>query len=111
MQWLFKQKYRLDRGYQLVGILNLALLLVQSTTAKGYLNLTSTEMLVIGLPLALLLVWCCGYAITLPAMQRYEDRAQAETTQIRRDIDEILRRLRADDGDKIRDKADNTTVA
>lgn len=105
MQWLFKQKYRVDRGYQLVGLLNLALLLVQSTTLKGYLSLGSAEMLLIGLPCAVGLVWCCGYVITLPAMQQAEDRANAETTQMRRDIDEILRLLKHDD--KIRSqKAD-----
>jgi len=103
MQWLWKQHYRLIRGAQLIGFLNLALLLVQSDTAKGYLNLSSTQMLVIGLPCALFAVWCCGYCITLPAMQRHEDRAQAETTQMRRDIDEILRRLRAADDNPSRD--------
>jgi len=94
MQWLFKQKYRIDRGYQIVGLVNLALLLAQSTTLKGYLNLSSTSLLLIGLPCALFAVWCCGYVITLPQMQRCEDRASAETTQIRRDIDEILQLLR-----------------
>jgi hypothetical protein len=94
MQWLFKQRYRCERGYQLVGLLNMALLLVQSTTLKGYLSLSSTAMLLIGLPSALFVVWCCGYVITLPAMQRCEDRASAETTQMRRDIDEILRLLK-----------------
>jgi hypothetical protein len=94
MQWLFKQKFRCEKGQQLLGLINLALLLAQSTTLKGYLNLSSTQMLVIGLPCALFAVWCCGYVITLPAMQRYEDRASAETTQMRRDIDEILRLLK-----------------
>lgn len=51
-------------------------------------------MLLIGLPSALFVVWFCGYVITLPAMQRHEDRASAETTQMRRDIDEILRLLK-----------------
>ena len=106
LRWLWKQKYRVDRGYQLVGLLNLALLLVPSDTAKGYLNLSSTQMLLIGLPCAVGSVWCCGYVITLPAMQQAEDRANAETTQMRRDIDEILRLLKHDD--KIRSqKADS----
>lgn len=96
MQWLFKQKFRCEKGYQLLGLINLSLLLVQSDTAKGYLNLSSTAMLLIGLPCALLAVWCCGYVITLPSMQRAEDRANAETTQMRRDLDEILRLLRHD---------------
>ena len=96
MQWLWKQHYRLTRGAQLIGFLNLALLLVQSTTLKGYLNLSSSQMLYFGLPSALLAVWLCGYVITLPSMQAAEDRAQAETTQMRRDIDEILRLLRND---------------
>jgi hypothetical protein len=96
MRWLFKQKYRIDRGYQIVGLANLALLLVQSDTLKGYLSLSSTAMLLIGLPSALLLVWCCGYVITLPQVQAAEDRALSDTTQMRRDIDEILRLLHDD---------------
>jgi len=97
MQWLWKQKHRCDRGYQLLGLVNLALLLVQSDTAKGYLNLSSTQMLLIGLPCALLAVWCCGYVITLPSMQRAEDRALSDTTQMRRDLDEVLRLLKCKD--------------
>ena len=94
MRWLFKQKYRIDRGYQIVGLANLALLLVQSDTLKGYLSLSSTAMLLIGLPSALFVVWLCGYVITLPRVQRAEDRALSDTTQMRRDIDEILRLLK-----------------
>lgn len=94
MQWLFKQKYRIDRGYQIVGLANLALLLVQSDTLKGYLSLSSTAMLLIGLPSALFVVWLCGYVITLPQVQAAEDRAQADVTQARRDLDEILKLLR-----------------
>ena len=94
MQWLFKQKYRLDRGYQLVGLLNLALLLVQSTTLRSFLNISTAEMVLFGLPLALFCVWLCGYIITLPGMQIAEDRAQAETLKFRRDIDEIMRLLK-----------------
>ena len=97
MQWLWVQKYRIDRGYQIVGLLNLALLLLQCEAIKQFTGMSSTALLLIGLPCALGLVWCCVYAITLPQMQRAEDRAQAETTQMRRDIDEILKRLRADD--------------
>jgi hypothetical protein len=78
-------------------LMNLALLIVQSTTLKGYLNLSSTQMLVILLPSALLLVWCFGYFITLPAVQQAKDRAHSDTTQMRRDIDEILRRLKCND--------------
>ena len=94
MRWLFKQKYRIDRGYQIVGLANLALLLVQSDTLKGYLGMSSTAMLLIGLPSALFVVWLCGYVITLPRVQRAEDRALSDTTQMRRDIDEILRLLK-----------------
>lgn len=94
MQWLFKQHYRILKGYQIVGLVNLGLLLTQSDTLKGYLRLGAAQMLLIGLPLAFSLVWLCGYVITLPSMQRHEDRASAETTQMRRDIDEILRLLK-----------------
>lgn len=108
MQWLWKQHYRLTRGAQLIGFLNLALLLVQSTTLKGYLNLSSSQMLYFGLPSALCVVWFCGYCITLPQVQAAEDRAQADVTQVRRDLDEILRLLKHDD--KIRSQKADSAV-
>lgn len=94
LRWLWRQKYRLDRGSQIIGLLNLALLLTQSDTLKQYLGVRTAEMLVIGLPFALGVVWLCGYAITLPRVQAAEDRAQADVTQARRDLDEILKLLR-----------------
>jgi hypothetical protein len=94
LRWLWRQKYRIDRGQQILALLNLALLLMQSETLKQYAGVSSTEMLLIGLPSALLLVWCCGYVITLPQVQAAEDRALSDTTQMRRDIDEILRLLK-----------------
>jgi hypothetical protein len=97
LRWLWRQKQRIDRGQQIVGLLNLALLLVQSETLKQYMGATATQMLVIGLPSALCLVWCFGYVITLPAVQQAEDRALSNTTQMRRDVDEILRLLKCKD--------------
>ena len=97
LRWLWRQKYRIDRGQQILALLNLALLLMQSETLKQYMGASSTAMLLIGLPSALLLVWCCGYVITLPRVQAAEDRASAETTQMRRDLDEVLRLLKRKD--------------
>lgn len=93
LRWLWRQKYRIDRGQQILALLNLALLLMQSETLKQYAGVSSTAMLLIGLPSALFVVWLCGYVITLPRVQAAEDRALSDTTQMRRDIDEILRLL------------------
>ena len=94
LQWLWKQKYRLDRGYQLVGMINLFLLLAQSDRLVEKSGLSATMFVLIALPSALFCVWLVGWLITRPAVQIAEDRMYAETTQGRRDLDEILRLLK-----------------
>ena len=94
LQWLWKQKYRVDRGYQLLSLVNLSLLLAQSETLKGFLGVSTSFLVLMGIPLALSLVWSAGYLITRPRSQWAEDRANAEVSQVRRDIDEILRILK-----------------
>lgn len=94
LQFLWKQKYRVDRGYQLLSLVNLVLLLTQSETLKGYLGVTTMTLVFVGLPLALLAVWFTGYAMSHPVAQQAEDRANAEVSQVRRDLDEILSLLR-----------------
>jgi hypothetical protein len=90
LQFLWKQKFRVDKGYQVLSLVNLGLLLTQSETLKGYLGVTSTTLVLLGLPLGLLVTWLCGYLMTLPLAQRAEDRAVSEVAQQRRDLDEIL---------------------
>lgn len=94
LQFLWKQKFRVDKGYQVLSLVNLGLLLTQSETLKQYLGVTSTTLVLLGLPLGLLVTWLCGYLMTLPLAQRAEDRAVSEIAQQRRDLDEILRLLR-----------------
>jgi hypothetical protein len=96
-RWLWKQKYRVDRGSQLIALVNLGLLLTQSETLKSYLGLTTSSMVLLGLPLCLTTVWGVGYLMTLPSVQQAEDRAQSDMTQVRRDLDEILQTLRRKD--------------
>ena len=94
LQFLWKQKYRVDKGYQLVSLVNLGLLLSQSEVLKGYLGISTTTLIILGMPLALLSVWSFGYIMSCPMAQVAEDRANAEVSQMRRDLDEVLRRLR-----------------
>ena len=100
LQWLWKQKYRLDRGYQLVGMINLLLLLAQSDRLAATIGMSVTLFVVVALPVALFCVWLVGWLITRPAVQIAEDRMYAETTQGRRDLDEILRLLKELQNDK-----------
>lgn len=94
LQFLWKQKFRVDKGYQVLSLVNLGLLLTQSETLKGYLGVTSTTLVLLGIPLGLLVTWVCGYLMTLPLAQKAEDRAVSEVAQQRRDLDEILQILK-----------------
>jgi len=95
MQWLFKQRNRVLLGYQLIGLINLSLLLTQSETLKQYVGATTSQLLFLGLPCALSLVWLLGYILSRPSMQRAEDRANSELMPQRRDIDRMLEILEA----------------
>ena len=90
-RWLWKQKYRIDRGYQLISLVNLGLLLV---TSSSKFNVSGSTMVLFGAPLVIFSVWFVGYLMTLPSSQISEDRAMADTTQGRRDMDTILRLLK-----------------
>ena len=102
-QWLLKQKYRVDRGYQLLSIVNLSLILLQSDTLITQLGISKTLLVILGVPAALSMVWVLGYTLTLPSLQRSEDRMYAETTQSRRDLDEILKLLKEIRNDTTKD--------
>ena len=94
LKFLWKQKQRVDRGYQMLSLVNLCLLLTQSETLKGYLGVSSTTLVLLGIPLALCAVWVTGYLLTLPRVQEAEDRALADLSVLRRDIDSILKSIR-----------------
>jgi len=100
LQWLWKQKYRIDRGYQVVGMINLVLLLAQSQKLAGLLCLSLSSFVLLGLPAVVLIVWFCGYLISHPVAQIAEDRAIAEVSVMRRDLDEVLRLLRKREREK-----------
>lgn len=94
LQWFWKQKYRVDRGYQLVSLINMVLLLTQSQKLANFLSLNTSTFVIIAIPTIFMSVWFCGYLISKPMVQLAEDRANAEVSQLRRDIDEILRLLK-----------------
>jgi hypothetical protein len=96
LKFLWKQKQRVDRGYQVLSLVNLCLLLTQSETLKGYLGVSSTTLVLVGIPLALGFVWAAGYLLTLPRVQEAEDQALADLSVLRRDIDKILKIVRKD---------------
>lgn len=96
LKFLWKQKQRVDRGYQMLSLVNLCLLLTQSETLKGYLGVSSTTLVLLGIPLAMCVVWVTGYLLTLPKVQEAEDRALADLSVLRRDIDRILQIVRKD---------------
>ena len=98
LQWLFKQKYRVDRGYQMISLVNLCLLLLQSVVLKEYLGLSSSSLLLLGLPIVLAAVWLVGYFIS--QAQVHEDRAMAEVSPSRRELEDILRLLKELTNDK-----------
>jgi predicted ferric reductase len=92
LQWLFKQKYRVDRGYQMISLVNLSLLLLQSSVLKEYLGISSTALILLGLPIVLITVWAVGYLISYA--QVHEDRAMAEVSPSRRELEDILKLLK-----------------
>lgn len=94
LQWLWKQKYRIDRGYQVISFINLILLLVQSERLANKLGLSVTSIVFFGLPCIVFVVWVVGYFISRPMVQESEDRAIAEVSPSRRDLDEVLRILK-----------------
>ena len=94
LQWIWKQKYRIDRGYQIVSLINLILLLVQSERLADKLGISVTNVVFFGLPCVVFTVWVVGWIISSPIVQESEDRAIAEVSPSRRDLDEVLRILK-----------------
>lgn len=90
LQWLWKQKIRVDRGYQMAALINLGLLLLQSDRLARFFGASVPVMACIVLPTILACMWLVGYLITSGPSQRAEDRACAEISPQRRDIDELI---------------------
>lgn len=94
LQWVWKQKYRIDRGYQMISLINLILLLVQSERLADKLGMSVTSVVLFGLPFIVFAVWVVGWIISHPKVQCAEDRAVAEVSPSRRDLGEVLRILK-----------------
>ena len=94
MQWLWKQKYRIDRGMAMVSGLNTLLLLCQSERLAAAFGLSLGSFVLFAVPLIAGSIWAIGYLTTRPWMQRAEDGAIHELTPSRRDTQEILRLLK-----------------
>ena len=64
-QWLVRQKYRIDLGYQIFPIINLVLLIITASDKLiKFTHVPKTWMLVLALiPLSLLAVWLFGYIL------------------------------------------------
>lgn len=94
LQWLWKQKMRIDKGYQMAAGLNTLLLLAQSDKLAHFCGLNLPAFIVIAVPVIIGGIWLCGYVMTSPAVQAAEDEATAELSPGRRDTAEILRLLK-----------------
>jgi hypothetical protein len=94
MQWLWKQKMRIDRGMSMVSGLNTLLLLCQSERLAAAIGLSLQGFVLFAVPLIAGSIWAIGYLTTRPWMQRAEDGAIHELTPSRRDTQEILRLLK-----------------
>jgi hypothetical protein len=93
-QWLWKQKYRVDRGMAMVSGLNTLLLLCQSERLAAAFGMSLGSFVLFAAPLIAGSIWAIGYLTTRPWMQRAEDGAIHELTPSRRDTQEILRLLK-----------------
>ena len=94
VQWLWKQKMRIDRGMSMVAGLNTLLLLCQSEQLAAAFGLSLSAFVMFAVPLIAGSIWAIGYLTTRPRMQRAEDGAVHELTPSRRDTQEILRILK-----------------
>ncbi len=94
MQWLWKQKFRIDSGLGMAAGLNTLLLLCQSEKLAALFGLSLQTFVLVAVPLIIFCVWLCGYIISRPSVQIAQDGAVGELSQQRRELREILRILR-----------------
>lgn len=78
----------------MISFINLILLLVQSERLANKLGMSVTSIVFFGLPCIIFVVWIVGWIISRPMVQESEDRAIAEVSPSRRDLDEVLRILK-----------------
>ncbi len=95
MQWLWKQKYRFDRGLGMAAGLNTLLLLCQSEKLAHLFGLSLQAFVLVAVPVIAASIWLCGYVVSRPSVQIAEDGAIGELSQQRRELREILRILRS----------------
>lgn len=94
LQWLWKQKYRIDRGLGMAAGLNTLLLLCQSEKLAHLFGLTLPVFILVAVPLIIACIWLCGYVVSRPSVQIAEDGAIGELSQQRRELREILQILK-----------------
>ena len=93
-QWLWKQKYRVDRGLGMAAGLNTLLLLCQSEKLAHLCGLSLQTFVLVAAPLIFTGIWLCGYIVSRPSLQIAEDGAIGELSQQRRELREILQILK-----------------
>lgn len=90
IRWIWKQKLRFDKGLSLFPIINFVLLVTTaSDKLKIILPLSTRAIIIVAVPCAFCLIWCFGYVLTLPRMQKNEDGALDDLVPMRREIREI----------------------
>lgn len=94
MQWLWKQKMRIDKGMSTISGLNTLLLLCQSERLAAAFGVSLLGFVLFAVPLIAGSIWAIGYLTSLPQVQRAEDGAIHELTPSRRDTQEILKILK-----------------
>ena len=85
---------RFEKGLTIFPIINFTLLVISASDKLKYLiPLSTTGIVLTGVPCALAGVWLVGYLMTKPTMQRNEDRALDDLMPMRRDIRKILKAI------------------
>lgn len=98
-EFFFKQKYRFDLGLQFLVFINFALLIITaSDKIRTILNLKTTELILILLPLAFIGTWLFGYfldrVVKSPQAQERQSIGRSEAwNKLYRRLDEIERKI------------------
>jgi hypothetical protein len=93
MRFLFRQKFRFEKGLCIMPAINFCLLcLSASDRIQRAVSVSTTVLLASLLPLVFTLVWSVGYCLTTPRMQAAEDSANADLNPWRRELTEIKRK-------------------
>ena len=89
LQWLWKQKFRIDSGLSMAAGLNTLLLLCQSEKLAHLFGLSLQSFVLVAVPMIIAAVWLCGYILSRPSVQIAQDGAVGELSQHRREMREM----------------------